>query len=248
MANHAREDTVKALYEADKDGNAVLQLRWGKELHADEEVTISYGDEKPASEMIFSYGFLENERSDAKQMFLELDIPDDDPLKMAKKVFCKDPPGVRLLSRSSSSESTTIWDSPLIWWVCVNEEDGLDFNVLQLNDGTKELKAIWKEQNIQDTRHFKDLLAADPLWDIFQLRAVVVILERLESQLSALEEMENILSDVGDNEETLYEIFRPEVFKPISKLRGLEAAMLKEGIEDLTKKVSGVLVNPRSEC
>lgn len=42
MANHASEDTVKALYETDSEDNAVLQLRWGRELRAGEEVTISY--------------------------------------------------------------------------------------------------------------------------------------------------------------------------------------------------------------
>lgn len=41
MANHASEDAVKALYETDAEGNAVLQLRWGRKLCADEEVTIS---------------------------------------------------------------------------------------------------------------------------------------------------------------------------------------------------------------
>lgn len=41
MANHAPEGTVKALYDEDADGNAVLQLRDGRSLRADEEVTIS---------------------------------------------------------------------------------------------------------------------------------------------------------------------------------------------------------------
>jgi hypothetical protein len=41
MANHACGDGVKALYDADSDGNAVLQLRWGKSLKPGEEVTIS---------------------------------------------------------------------------------------------------------------------------------------------------------------------------------------------------------------
>lgn len=41
MANHASEDIVKALYEEDTEGNAVLQLRSGRKLHSDEEVTIS---------------------------------------------------------------------------------------------------------------------------------------------------------------------------------------------------------------
>lgn len=41
MANHASGQDVKALYERDRDGNAVLQLRWGRSLKPGEEVTIS---------------------------------------------------------------------------------------------------------------------------------------------------------------------------------------------------------------
>lgn len=41
MANHASEDVVKALYEADSEGNAVLQLRPSRKVSPNEEVTIS---------------------------------------------------------------------------------------------------------------------------------------------------------------------------------------------------------------
>lgn len=41
MANHVSGDGVKALYDADSEGNAVLQLRWGKTLEPGDEVTIS---------------------------------------------------------------------------------------------------------------------------------------------------------------------------------------------------------------
>jgi hypothetical protein len=41
MANHVSGDGVKALYDANAEGDAVLQLRWGKALQPGEEVTIS---------------------------------------------------------------------------------------------------------------------------------------------------------------------------------------------------------------
>ncbi|RMJ22002.1 SET domain-containing protein [Aspergillus sp. HF37] len=243
MANHVSEDAVKALYETDAEENAVLQLQLGRKLCADEEVTISYGDEKPASEMIFSYGFLEEGRTDAKRMVLELDIPDDDPLKLAKKAFCKDPPGIRLSSAvASAGEYPTSWDSPFAWWACVNEEDGLDFNVLQLNDGTKELKATWKGENVEDSNHLRHILQADPLWDIFQLRVVVVILERLEAQLAAHQQMERIVSDIREDEATLHAIFRPEVFTAISRLQKLETGLLEGCTEDLMKKARDTMI------
>jgi hypothetical protein len=42
MANHASGDAAVALYETDKKGNAVLQLRWGKRMYPGDEVTITY--------------------------------------------------------------------------------------------------------------------------------------------------------------------------------------------------------------
>lgn len=41
MANHISGSNVRALYDADSEGNAILQLRWGKTMGAGDEVTIS---------------------------------------------------------------------------------------------------------------------------------------------------------------------------------------------------------------
>ncbi|KAL2004113.1 hypothetical protein VTN02DRAFT_6577 [Thermoascus thermophilus] len=228
MANHASGDATVALYETAEEGSAVLQLRYGKQLEAGDEVTITYGDEKGASEMIFSYGFLEKEVKDARQLFLGLDIPDDDPLKLAKRAFCKDAPGVRLYLPAGSEK--TGWESPFVWWSCVNEEDGLDFHVLQTNDGKKELKATWKGNEIGPSDSLRDIIAADPLWDIFQLRAVVIVLERLEAQLSLLQETEKSLPSPSPGSG-----IRSEIYQDIMELRKLETDLLERGIRDLVK-------------
>ncbi|KAL4779466.1 hypothetical protein BJX76DRAFT_340685 [Aspergillus varians] len=243
MANHASESKVNALYEKDEDGNAILQLRSGKELRLDEEVTISYGQDKAASEMVFSYGFLDSERSDAKQIFLDLDIPDDDPLKMAKMAFCKELPGLRIFSNPAvSEESGAYWESPIVWWACVNEEDGLGFAVLQNNDGSKELTMTWKNQEVKTPDHLKDLLAADPSWDIFQLRAVVLVLERIETQFFMLRTTERMISDIRQSEDMLA-IFRPDVFNTVTKLRELEEELLELAIKDLEKQRDSLMTS-----
>ncbi|KAK1146523.1 hypothetical protein N8T08_002953 [Aspergillus melleus] len=236
MANHASDDAVKALYDEDVEGNAVLRLRWGKKLNAGDEVTISYGNEKPASEMVFSYGFLDPERTAANQVFVGLDIPDDDPLKMAKMTFYKGAPGVRMLSPPASSETqSTGWDSPFVWWACVNEEDGLDFNVLQTNDGGRELRASWKGEEVDLSGDLRNCLATDPLWDVFQLRAVVTILDRLETQFFTLQQSQVMIAEISQDE-SMREIFRPDVFGTVMRLRELEAKMLEKAIEDLAKQ------------
>ncbi|KAE8353641.1 SET domain protein [Aspergillus coremiiformis] len=242
MANHASEDSVKALYGEDAEGNAVLQLREGRKLRPDEEVTISYGHDKPASEMIFSYGFLENERQRANQIFLDLNIPEDDPLIMAKKRICKAPPRVRLLDATPTETGSTNWDSPFVWWLCVNQEDGLEFEVLQTNDGGRELKVSWKGDEIKDPSDLNALLSRDPLWDIFQLRAVVTVLDRLESQFLILRETQIMVGEISQNEDMLA-LFRRDVFSTINSLRELEGKLLEKGIEDLVKQRQNLITS-----
>ncbi|KZF23653.1 SET domain-containing protein [Xylona heveae TC161] len=191
MANHASGEETIAAYETDGDGNAVLLLRDGKHLRPGDEVNITYGDEKGACEMLFSYGFIEDTMKNARELFLQLDIPDDDPLKPAKQAVCKTPPGFRLFIR----EGKTKWESEFIWLVCVNEEDGLEFKVLQTNDGGRELQAFWKGSDLEDITSLKSLLEAEPLWDIFQLRALALLQDRVETQLRRLYETEDAIRE-----------------------------------------------------
>ena len=202
-----------------------------------------YGDEKPAPEMVFSYGFLDSGTTSARQILLNLDIPRHDPLQQAKKVFIKDDivPGIRLSIDPSGIH--THWDSPYVWWVCIMEEDGLDFDILQTTHGEKELRATWKGEDIGtgSGNRLRDCLAEDPLWDVFQLRAVVVILQRLEEQLSLLQQVEDVISDVRHNEGLLRSIFRMDVFDVVCRLRSLEASLLVKGIDDLVNQVCDIL-------
>ena len=182
MANHESGDHDAALYDTDLDGNAVLTLRDRKSLKADDEVTITYGDDKGACEMVFSYGFLEDTMTSARELFLELDIPDDDPLKLAKKAVLKSAPGFKLFEKDGSID----WVGNFVWLSCVNEEDGLDFRVLQTNDGEKELKVYWKDDELTDVAILRSLLEADPVWDVYLLRAIATLQGRVEQQLVSL--------------------------------------------------------------
>lgn len=205
-----------------------------------------YGDDKPASEMLFSYGFLESDRTEAKQAFLDMEIPDDDPLGVAKKMVCQETPGIRVSAdsaeqgnpRTDTSHHIT-WDSPLVWWASVNEEDGLLIGVVQTTDGTQELETRWKGEKIESPSHLRDLLASDPLWDIFQLRAVVLVLERLETQMSLLQETEEALSNMREKNQSLLEsMFSPDILCVTARLRNLETALLQRAVEQLMKEAS----------
>lgn len=166
MCNHSSGDDTVALYDTDAEGNGVLVLRDDKKLKSGEEVTITYGDEKGACEMLFSYGFMEEGMTSARESFLDLDIPDDDPLKLAKKAVSKSAPGFRLFDQMK----TIGWESSFVWLICLNEEDGLEFQLLQQLDGERELKVLWRGFEVSDLSNIEALLSEDERWPLFQLR------------------------------------------------------------------------------
>ena len=202
-----------------------------------------YGDEKPASEMLFSYGFLDSGMTEARAIVLRLNIPEDDPMGLAKKMFCQEAPGLRISAVEGSEE--VAWESELAWMACVNEDDGLHFGIAQTTDGGQELEAIWKGKKIESASCLRELLAVDPLWDIFQLRAAVLLLERLETQLALLQATE-IPSNLLKDQAAIDSMFRPGIFASIAQLRSLEGELLERALEGLIKQVSlsGCLKDP----
>ncbi|KAJ5351323.1 hypothetical protein N7452_000297 [Penicillium brevicompactum] len=244
MANHVSGGTVKALYDENSKGDAVLQLRWGKTVQPGDEITISYGDEKPASEMLFSYGFLEHDRIETSEISLNLEIPEDDPLGLPKKIFCQNDTGLRILAAHTADETQRVtWESRLAWLACVNEEDGLHFGLAQTTDGGRELEVSWKDEKVQSPGHLRELLAADPLWEIFQLRAAVLLLERLETQLAHLQETEEILANLREENVAVESLFRPGIFETILQFRKLEGELLEQAVEDLIKQRTELLAS-----
>ena len=199
MANHASGNKTVASYETDSHGNAILVLRDGKNVKSGEEITITYGDEKGACEMVFSYGFLERNLNyeenvgnlGAQEIFLDIDIPDDDPLKLAKKAAFDAPPGFRLFDHDGSIE----WEGLFVWLVCVNEEDGLGFRVLQRNDGERELEVAWRDTEIHGIQALRECLEQDSLWDLFQLRAVAIIHDRIQNQIDRISSSRSFVYD-----------------------------------------------------
>ncbi|KAF1967888.1 SET domain-containing protein [Bimuria novae-zelandiae CBS 107.79] len=228
MANHASGHATAALYETDDDGNALLELRQGKYISPGEEITITYGDDKGACENIFSYGFIEDTMSSAKVMFLNLDVPDDDPLRPAKIYVCNTAPGFRLVHK----EDTVEWEGDFVWLVVVNEEDGIDFKVRQTVDGEKEIQAFWKESELNDASKIRAYLEKDPLWEVFQLRAVVLMQGRVHAQIERLHVVGS-----PEREGTVRE--RP--WHLAARLRTLELELLRKTAEILDNKRATLL-------
>lgn len=223
MANHSSGDSTSALYDTDSNGNATLVLRDGKSMKDGEEVTITYGDEKGACEMLFSYGFIEETMDSAREIYLDLEIPNDDPLKLAKNAVSNSAPGFRLFSKGSS----IAWEGPFVWLLCVNEEDGLEFRLLQTNDGERELKVFWNDAEMKEVSNFDSHLKLHPLWDIFSLRVITTLQARVEAQLLLLERNKDALGN-----ELSIEKVDTKISHNASRLRGLEEAMLLQAYRE----------------
>ena len=179
MANHSHQPT--AYYEEDGKDDIVLHLRPGVEVSGGEEVTISYGEKSPA-EMLFSYGFIDRE-SAVEGLTLPLEALPDDPLGKAKLHILKGSPSLKL-SRPGGEIS---WQSPFAYLMCLNEEDGLEFRVLQGKDGERELKLFWQEEDVTARADdFENLIKDHPLCQVFRLRVVSVLHEVVSDHLMQL--------------------------------------------------------------
>ncbi|KAJ4313258.1 hypothetical protein N0V94_007031 [Neodidymelliopsis sp. IMI 364377] len=228
MANHASGDATAALYETDQDGDGLLLLREGRRIGKEGEITITYGDDKGACENIFSYGFLEDTVTSAKVMFLNLDIPDDDPLRPAKIFVSTAAPGFRLFEKEGEID----WESDFIWLVVINEEDGLDFKIRQTVDGKREIQALWKDNDLDDTSKLREYLRGDPLWNVYQLRATVLLQERVEMQVQTLKQVGRPRKETS---------VREYPWSLAERLRTLELEMLERAMEALETQKSRLL-------
>lgn len=236
LANHcAGEDTI-AIYEKDDDGNAVLLLREGKTVSEGGEVTITYGDEKGACEMLFSYGFLEDDRKSAEMLFLSLSFPDDDPAAEAKMKVGDCAPGFKLID---AGDDEIDWTGDFIWLLCVTFDDGLRFELARTTDGEEEVQAFFNEHELTGgAAQLRQLLAKSNLWDVYRLRAIAILQQRVFDQLQVLFRTQDDMEEMphGDGTE-----IREGQYRNAMKLRTLEFELMNKAYEYFEKEVSRVL-------
>lgn len=71
----------------------------------------SYGNEKSAAEMVFSYGFVDETRDTALSLALDLQGLPDDPLSFAKQAAFKSIPRLHIYDLDHTVE----WTSDFLW-------------------------------------------------------------------------------------------------------------------------------------
>ena len=181
MVNHSAAPS--AYYDEEPDGSMTLQIRPSSSFQHNAEVCISYGKAKPAAEMLFSWGFIDEESSSQK-FTLPIEPFSDDPLAKAKLHIFDGSPTVSFALEGSECH----WASSFVYLMCLNEEDGLEFRVLQDFTGERQLKLFWQEEDVTEKAGgFADLIEDHPLRALFELRAVAVLQEAVADQVERLE-------------------------------------------------------------
>ncbi|KAK3069051.1 hypothetical protein LTR53_012908 [Teratosphaeriaceae sp. CCFEE 6253] len=231
LANHTAGEATIAIYERDRDGNAILLLRPGKSVAKGEEITITYGDEKGACEMLFSYGFLEHDRQSAETVFLSLSLPDNDPFRAVKTDFADCAPGFKLIN---TGDGETDWTGEFIWLLCVSAEDGLHFDLARTVDGGEEVHAFFGEHELTGgAPELYTLLGKSSMWDVFRLRAVAILQQRVFEQMQVLYGSRDDAEDVAHGEGT---DVRERCYEQAMQLRRLEFELLERAYEDFEKQ------------
>ncbi|KAF1821124.1 SET domain-containing protein [Dissoconium aciculare CBS 342.82] len=236
LASHAPGEATNVTYDKTED-SYVLRLIHGKSVKKDEEIAITYGDEKGACEMLFSYGFIDHAMDTAETLFLSLSIPMTDASRAAKARVANCAPGFKLIDIADTNDSMAAtpnshaeidWKGDFVWLLCVSEDDGLSFQLAQTIDGEEEICANFRGQDFEGADGLRRLLAQDKLWDVFRLRAIVILQQRVFEQLQALfETQESVeLTPHGDGTP-----IRTGPWDLALKLRRLEFELLEKAYE-----------------
>lgn len=198
----------------------------------------SYGAEKSAAELVFTYGFLPASQRATLWLALDLRCPPDDPLARAKEAVAHSAPMLRVIDLGGE----ILWTGSFVWLMCVNEEDGLSFRVLQRTDGTRSLQVLWCGEEVEDIAGLEAMLEGSGLWEVYQLRALMLVQERVSVQLGELVAVEEELARVEETEEGEEGGGAREV---AGRLRQLERRLMEkvvECLEDQKEKLLGTAV------
>jgi len=227
MINHSAIPT--AFYDQNSDHQVLLLLRPGMTVPKGGEVTISYGDAKSPAEMLFSYGFIDPS-STADSLVLPLEPFPDDPLAKAKLVAFGESPKIHV-----ARDNGCVWKSPFAYLMCVNEEDGLEFRVLQDSEGGRQLRVFWQDEDVTSkTADFESVIQSHPLNALFRLRVTTIVQECLETQLQRAKTYltPDSLPISG------IESVRQECCDASLLLKQREIALLEEAVDALENEVS----------
>lgn len=240
MANHAMPYAVNAMYWIEGDNKeACLYLDGWEYVEEGDEITIIYGLHKGASEMLFSYGFIDDGVEDAGAMMIGWEPPEDDELRDAKMEALNLEPGFKLYVQNRKLGIVKFAGS-CVWAMSVNEEDGLRIRAAQGEEGRANLSVYFKEKEVGDKYELEILLRRDRMSEIFQLRAYSYVQARVKEELQLRQRM----GETERRDKTPEEILVSDTsqrWEICERLRYLEMQLLERANEQFQSTIAWLM-------
>lgn len=239
LVNHSSKANVQ--YDQDEDTKAaILKLKAGKVIEAGEELFINYGADKSASEMLFSYGFVEKT---TLFEFLIGHIPNsvkfpavvpnqDVKLEIWGRRF-----GTPMLEIKGKKGQLDI-ESPFVYLLMLDQKDGLEMDdVVRPGDPTiHDIRAIWQGQDITDhLDSIEVILRNHPQKELFDIRAMFIYHALINHQMEMMQGAEDLEAQF-DTEEMPAN--KQRIHKSASELRAIESTILDSAMDIVQDWVS----------
>jgi hypothetical protein len=130
-----------------------------------------------------------------------------------------------------------------VWLLCVNEEDGLRFEISRTVDGEEEEVAFFQSTELTGgAAQLRSLLEASALYDLYILRAITIFQSRIFDQLQlishsrlAVEDLNNRLEEFGGHSDENDTRDRP--YNLATTLRRLEKDLQDKAYDFLDAQV-----------
>lgn len=131
---------------------------------------------------------------------------------------------------------TPAWKSPFAYFLCLNEEDGLDFRTLQEVSGAQQLRVFWQGDDVTDrVDEFENLVESHQLSKVFRLRVVAIIEELAATHLDRMMSVARLEEEKVARE--TYEEPRKECTSMAEALREVESTVLEAVLVALGEEV-----------
>lgn len=188
---------------------------------------LSYGSHKSPAEFLFSYGFLES-GVDTKSITLPLELPGDDPYSKAKQMILKAPPMFTVSKEPTRYKFNWTGDGVWLLTVSPHSDDPLEFRLVQSNSGGRSLEASFEGKVFESASELKTILEKSELWPVYQLRALVLILGKLDEVIDKMVVAEMERSQDQDDPDELVSLAR--------ELRMKEGEFISAAVASLGKE------------
>ncbi|KAK4121195.1 SET domain-containing protein [Parathielavia appendiculata] len=246
LANHSHENA--AYFEQDiETGTVTMLLRNDKfsTMSVGDEVTISYGRDKPAAEMLFNYGFIDVSQPPFGGQRLVLSLDDislwedwarKDPFLTVKRELFSDAP---MLCLDMDHAGAARWTCPFAYIVCVQQEDGFGFERMEDGHGTGRCTMSWQGKDISRMAGMLDLWlnTREELRNVIQGRVVAILLCVVTHQLKRLRYNGEVQVAVEEAEER----GRASVLRSVKQLREVELAILERSLRAIVAEKEKLL-------